>query len=272
MRMTLAGIAMVLTFYFSCLPLLAQEDQKTFLDAVAARDTATVGTMLERDPALANARRPNGNGAVVIAMFAIAKGEEAFHDPKSNELLRLVLAAKPRLDLFETAAVGTAEQLETMLRADPSALSRRSPFGWTLLHMASFGGNVPAVELLIKRGADVNDRAKSKFRNTPLQTALLCGQLGTARVLLDHGADPLVRQSKGATPMHEAALLGRIDLLQLLVDHGAELSSVSDNGRTPLAEAIRGKHPEAAEWLRSKGAVEGIQADEDAVKAAGKKG
>lgn len=272
MRITLVAVAMVLCFYAHCLPMLAQEDSKTFLDAVAAGDIATVGAMLKHDPTLAGARRPNGNGAVVIAMFAIAKGEAAFHDPKSNELLQAVLAAKPDLNIFETAALGTAEQLEAMLRDDPSALSRRTPFGWTLLHMASFGGNVPAVELLIRKGAEINDRARSKFRNTPLQTALLCGQLGTAKALLDHGADPLVRQSKGATPMHEAALLGRIDLLQLLVDHGAELSSVSDNGRTPLAEAIRGKHPEAVDWLRAKGAVEGIQLDEDAPKTAGKKG
>ena len=56
--------------------------------------------------------------------------------------------------------------------------------------------------------------------------------------------------------MHEASLLGRIDLIQLLLDHGAEINSRSDSGRTPLGEAIRGKHAEAAELLRSKGAVE----------------
>jgi ankyrin repeat protein len=270
MRMTLAAIAMVLSGH--CLPMLAQEDQKTFFEAVAARDLATVEAMLKHAPTLASARRPNGNSAVVIAMFAITKNENAFHDPKSNALLQAILAAKPQLDIFETAALGTAEQLEALLRDDSSALARRTPFGWTLLHMASFGGNVPAVELLLRKGAEVNDRARSKFRNTPLQTALLSGQAGTAKALLDHGADPLVRQVKGTTPMHEAALLGRIDLLQLLVEHGAELNSVADNGQTPLAEALRGHHPEAVEWLRAKGAVEGIQSDEDAPKTAGKKG
>src|SRR5207253_8297410 len=64
----------------------------------------------------------------------------------------------------------------------------------------------------------------------------------TAKILLEHGADPLVRQSKGFTPMHEAALLGRADLIELLLAHGAEINSMADNGHTPMAEAIRGHH------------------------------
>src|SRR6185295_8902414 len=97
--------------------------------------------------------------------------------------------------------------------------------------------------------------AKTKFLNTPLQTALLSGQYATAKLLLEHGADALVRQAKGFTPMHEAAILGRQDLVQLLLDHGAELNSRSDSGRTPLSEAVRGKHEECAAWMKAKGAA-----------------
>src|SRR5258708_9421067 len=223
--------------------------------------------MLAREASLAGTKRPSGASAVMVALFSIAKGEETFHNPATNEVLHALLAAKPHLDLFDTAAVGSAEEMDSMLRADPEALTRRTSVGWTLVHLAAFACDPAVVELLIRKGADVNARAGSKFRNTPLQTALLCGQVATTKVLLDHGADPLVRQSKGATPMHEAALIGRVELLELLVQHGAELSSVSDNGMTPLAEAIRGGRHEAEASLRAKGAVVGIQADEDAVKA-----
>jgi ankyrin repeat protein len=238
-------------------------DQAVFLKAVQSRDLATVRTMLEADPSLANAHSAKGNSAVVAALFSLAKGEEGFHDADTNEVLQSILAHHPKFDLFDTAALGTPQQLEAMLRDDPSAVAKQSSFGWTPLHLAAFAGNVENTELLIKRGANIETRAKSKFRNTPLQTAMLSGEYNTAKILLDHGADPLVRQSAGFTPMHEAALLGRQDLVQLLLDHGAEINSVADNGKTPLAEAIRGKHEALAAWLKTKGGVEGPVPDQE---------
>jgi ankyrin repeat protein len=232
------------------IPAMAQED---FLKAVNSGDVATVKSMLARDPALANAKNAKGTSAVISALF-INQGE-GFLDPAKNEMLQAILAAKPHLDLYETAALGTAAQLEAML----TDVNQRTHFGWTLLHMSAFGGNVATTELLLKKGAAIEARAKSKFRNTPLQTALLSNQYATAKILLDHGADALVRQSRGFTPMHEGAISGRIDILQLLLDHGAEINSVADNGQTPLAEAMRGKHEETVAWLKGKGAVVGIQ-------------
>ncbi|HKS25848.1 MAG TPA: ankyrin repeat domain-containing protein [Thermoanaerobaculia bacterium] len=234
---------------FALISLLAA-DEGTFLKAVSANDAATVRTMLDADPALVNAHTPKGTSAVIASMF-ILRNKETFIPPQENEVLKAVLARKPKLDLFETAALGTPEQLEAMLKT--SAVTARS-FGWTPLHLAAFAGNVANAELLIAKGADVNARAETKFRNTPLQAALLSGQYATAKLLLDHGADALVRQARGFTPMHEAAELGRQDLIQLLLDHGAELNSRSDSGETPLSEAIRGKHDALAAWMKEKGA------------------
>jgi hypothetical protein len=233
--------------------ILIAVNSEAFLKAVAARDLATVQTMLAEDAAVVDARSAKGNSAVTAALF-INKGE-GFVDARSNEVLKALLDAHPKLDLFDTAAVGTSMQLAAMLKSDSGAVMKRSPFGWTPLHLAAFAGNVDNVELLLAKGAAVNDRARSKFLNTPLQTALLSGQFATAKILLDHGADPLVRQAHGFTPMHEAAELGRQDIVQLLLDHGAELNSVSDSGKTPLSEALRGKHAELAEWMKSRGAA-----------------
>src|SRR5205085_6692071 len=201
------------------IPALAENE---FLKAVSSGDVATVKTMLEGDPALANARSPKGTSAVTSALFIIKNGEN-FLDPAKNQSLQVVLARKPNLDIYETAALGTAAQLDAML-TDAEAVNRRNHFGWTLLHMSAFGGNVATTELLLKKGAAIDARAGSQFRNTPLQTALLSNQYATAKILLEHGADVLVRQSKGFTPMHEGALSGRIDILQLLLDHGAEIN------------------------------------------------
>jgi len=207
--------------------------------------------MLAVDASLVMAHSERGTPAVTAALF-INVGE-GFLDPKSNRILQALLALKPKLSIWEVAALGSRDELETMLKT--TDVATRSPGGWTLLHLAAFGGNVPNTELLIARGLNVNDRAKSRFLNTPLQTALLTGQYATAKILIDHGADVLVRQSRGFTPMHEAALLGRKDLVELLLEHGAELNSRSDSGRTPLGDAIRGKHDELAAWMKSKGAM-----------------
>ena len=191
----------------------------------------------------------------VISALFVNKGE-GFVPVKSNEPLQALLAQKPELDFFETAAVGKAADLRCQLDADTSRIKARNSFGWTALHMASFAGNVANVELLLDRGADVNVRAETKFHNTPLQVALLTGEYDAAKVLVEHGADALVRQNKGFTPMHEAAFMGRIDIIQLLLDHGAELNSRTDDGRSPMSEAMRNNRTEAVEYLKSKGAVD----------------
>jgi len=191
---------------------------------------------------------------VQTAMFK--NDGEGFMRVKDNVALQTLLKANPKLDFFETAALGATADVKRQLDRDPALISARTSWGWTALHMAAFAGNVPNAKLLIERGANIEDRARTKFRNTPLQVALLTGEYDTAKLLLDHGADALVRQSKGFSPMHEAAFLGRVDLLQLLVDHGAELNSRSDSGETPWASAVRGKHDDAAAWLKAKGAVE----------------
>jgi ankyrin repeat protein len=248
---------LVLIWFLAALPLFA--DEAAFFKAISSNDVATVRSMLAAAPSLANAHSERGASAVTNALF-INVGE-GFLDPKSNEILQTILALEPALDVFDTAALGTSRQLESMLKADPSAVTTRSKFGWTLLHLAAYAGNVPNTELLLARGAEVGSRAKTKFLNTPLQTALLSGQYATAKLLLEHGADALVRQAKGFTPMHEAALLGRQDLVQLLLDHGAELNSRSDSGRTPLSDALRGKHEECAAWMKTKGAATEAVAD-----------
>jgi len=232
--------------------LLAAE--QTFLAAVKDRDADTVRSMLAAQPSLAMTRNEKGYSAVIVALFALKKGEESFPDPATNATLQAILERKPKLDIFETAAVGTPQQLETMLRADPDAPKRMTKNGWTLLHLAAYGGKTANTELLIRRGADVNVRAKSRFRNTPLQTALLSGQYATAKILLENGADALVRQAEGITPMHDAAQLGRADIVELLLANGAEINSIDDAGRTPLAFAVKAKHDDLVAMMKAKGA------------------
>jgi ankyrin repeat protein len=81
---------------------------------------------------------------------------------------------------------------------------------------------------------------KGPAGSTPLMYAVLYGDSALVKGLLDHGADPNVRNDAGAT-----ALMWGLDNLgttQLLVEHGADVNAKSDSGRTPLliASGIRG--------------------------------
>lgn len=180
---------------------------------------------------------------------------EGFVDPARNEELKALLAKKPILTFFEACGVGDVDEIRKALAKDPGLAVSWNAFGWSALHLAAFSGNDDAARLILDRGADVNARARTKFKNTPLQAALLTGQYRTAKILLERGADPLVRQAQGFTPLQEAALLGRRDLVELLLEKGAEINSRADDGRTAVTEALRGRHPELAEYLRSKGGL-----------------
>lgn len=196
-------------------------------------------------PALAD-RSP-----IMTALFH--NNGEGFTPPADNPALQALLAQHPALTFLEACGVGDTAEIARQLKRDPKLATTWTEFGWTALHLAAFSGVPRAVQLLLDRGADLHARARSRFKNTPLQTALLAGQLATARLLLERGADPLVRQAGGFTPLHEAALSGRRDLVDLLLGAGAEINSRSDDGRTAVTEALRGKHAELADYLRGKG-------------------
>ena len=178
---------------------------------------------------------------------------EGFTPPAENKALQALLAQHPALTFFEACGVGDTAEIARQLKRDPKLATTWTEFGASALHLAAFSGVPGAVQLLLDRGAEINARARNKFKNTPLQVALLDGQLATARLLLERGADPLVRQAGGFTPLQEAALLGRRDLVDLFLGAGAEINSRTDDGRTAVTEALRGKHPELADYLRSKG-------------------
>ncbi|MEZ4729159.1 MAG: ankyrin repeat domain-containing protein [Caldilineaceae bacterium] len=71
--------------------------------------------------------------------------------------------------------------------------------GWAPLHMAAAYGHVDKAELLIKAGADVNQRTPIDTADTPLMIAAGAGQAEMVQLLLSHGADPSLRNTVNQT-------------------------------------------------------------------------
>jgi ankyrin repeat protein len=61
--------------------------------------------------------------------------------------------------------------------------------------------------------------------------------LGTAKVLLQHGADANITDNSGCTPLHIAAASGSRKVVKLLLTHGAMVSAKDGDGKTPLEVA-----------------------------------
>src|SRR5215813_10808088 len=140
---------------------------------------------------LAAAPRARADRSPIMAALFHNDGE-GFTPPADNQALQALLAQHPALTFLEACGVGDTAEIARQLKRDPKLATTWTEFGWSALHLAAFSGVPGAVQLLLDRGADLQARARSKFKNTPLQTALLTGQLATAKLLLERGADPLV--------------------------------------------------------------------------------
>ena len=91
--------------------------------------------------------------------------------------------------------------------------------GYTPLLFAVRHGDVASAELLLDAGADANDTAPSG--TSALVVAAHGGHTALARFLLDRGADPNAAGA-GYTALHAAILRGDHELLQALLAHGAD--------------------------------------------------
>jgi ankyrin repeat protein len=229
--------------------LSATPEETRFLEAITKDDVAAVRAILKEDPSLARtAKSARGNSALVVAAYVMTDGEY-FYPPAKNQVLQEVIRHAPPADVFEACLVGDLARARVFLDKDPNAVRDVERAGWTLLHAAAYSGNLEAVKLLISRGARIDAVANTKYKNTPIQTAMLTGQGAVARALVEAGADVNHKQWEGFTVLHDAARQGDLDLVRFFIKHGADVNARTIRGETPVISAQSHGHPEVAAEL-----------------------
>ena len=120
-------------------------------------------------------------------------------------------------------------------------ISTRSK-GSTALHVASYRGYTQLCKLLIKNGANVNEK-NTQSGNTPLLYAMKNGKVETAKELISLSADPLIANNSGDSPLMEAINDRSNNYINLMITTGVFnrvnrdvlLSMCVQAGRTGLA-------------------------------------
>ncbi len=209
-------------------------------EAIRAGDAARLQSLVAENAARASAV---GDAGISALMFAL------YH--RKSDLVAILLATDPEMNVFDAAALGDAGFVTRMLDQYPGFLRARAADGFTLLHLAAFFGRTEVVDLLLARGADVGAVADNPMRVRPLHSAAAAGETAAVEALLRSGAEANVQQEGGWTPLHSAALAGNAEMARALLALGADPAIRADDGRRPIDMAEAKGHGEIAALLRT---------------------
>jgi len=149
---------------------------------------------------LSELRKTNPDAKLADAQYELAK-QHGFSSWRS--LKEHIDGLTVDGQLFEAAKNDDARALRALLDAHPEKLeTRNKPYEHTLLHVAAFAGRLENVDLLLRRGLDVN--AREKGDNTyAMHWAAAAGHLDVVQRLADAGGDVV-----GHGDDHELEVIG----------------------------------------------------------------
>jgi ankyrin repeat protein len=152
------------------------EDLAILIEAVKQGDLGRVTEIVRSAPSLASARLPDGESALMAALY---RGH--------HHVVDALIDAGAEVDVFAAAATGRTDDLRGLL-STAGSVSGYSYDGWTPLHLAAFFGHLAAARLLLDAGAEVNAVSKNSLTNTPLHAATAGKHVEVALLLLERGA------------------------------------------------------------------------------------
>jgi uncharacterized protein len=209
----------------------------SFFDAIRQGNRYEVERQLIVDPSLVHVRE-DGLSPILIAAY--------HHKP---EIASFLADKTILLTIFEAAATGKINHVIRLLARDPQLVNAYAEDGFMPLGLASFFGHYDTAEYLAMAGAPINSPSRNELKAAPIHSAAAAGHYKIVKMLLDHGADPNVREQGGFTPLHAAAQNGDVETIRALLLGGADLSLKSEDGKTALDIAMDIGHEQASALL-----------------------
>jgi ankyrin repeat protein len=142
--------------------------------------------------------------------------------------------------IIDVLSTGPGAVVKILLINLPEEKANDSRYG-LLMQMACMAGDEECVDLLLKRGIDVNG-AGSDY-GTALQATSRVGNVEIAERLLNSGANVNILQGAHGTALRAAVLGGHEDLVRSLIAHGADVNlRYRDRGESILHLALESRN------------------------------
>jgi ankyrin repeat protein len=232
------------------------------VDAIVTGDQARLGQLLRAHPGLARARSTRDHRSTLLH-YVSANGVEDFRQqtpPNIVAIASLLLEAGADVDAASEAYGGGSTTLGLVA---------------TSVHPEEAGVQLALLELLLARGAHVEQPGQTGNQHSIVWGCLANGQGQAARFFADRGTPLTLREAAGvgrldvvrrsfdatghlidglsreelAVAFLYACGYGHTDVVQFLLDRGADPTVPNHRGETPLHWAMWGPHVDIVELL-----------------------
>ena len=128
--------------------------------------------------------------------------------------------------VISAAQSGDLSRLQFVLRWCPWLADAKDRYGNTPLHYAALNGQRDVAHFLIGKGASIDIFIASGLGMSDVIAEMLAGDPGRATRTGD----------MSRTPLHWAALWGNVQTADMLLEHGADLEAEAAGGLTPSSD------------------------------------